>query len=176
MKLHTFTSRHKNDLDVKKIFKKKYDYFMLFSYKMLNFTSAPEILQENIVDNFYASSIIQLSQKEPLFLPDNSKSLRNRVITISSNEKVSKYALKTFTYFSNVFLKCLNLDSFNLKFSSFITYVTSNIKSIFSAFLNRFSNFNFDINKIRLYEMFFFLLDLFLDLFESKWLFEYKIR
>ena len=82
----------------------------------------------------------------------NSKSLRNRVITISSNEKVSKYALKTFTYFSNVFLKCLNLDSFNLKFSSFITYVTSNIKSIFSAFLNRFSNFNFDINKIRLYK------------------------
>jgi len=26
------------------------------------------------------------------------------------------------------------------------------------------------------YEMFFFLLDLFLDLFELKWLFEYKIR
>ena len=124
----------------------------IFSYKMLNFTSAPEILKENIVDNFLGSSIIQLSQKEPLFLPDNSKSLRNRVITISSNEKVSKYALKTFTYFSNVFLKCLNLDSFNLKFSSFITYVTSNIKSIFSAFLNRFSNFNFDINKIRLYK------------------------
>ncbi len=90
--------------------------------------------------------------KEPLFLPDNSKSLRKRVVTISSNEKVSKYALKTFTYFSKVFLKCLNLDSFNLKFSSFITYVTSNIKSIFSAFLNRFSNFNFDINKIRLYK------------------------
>jgi hypothetical protein len=97
---------------------------------MLNFTSAPEILMENIVDNFLGSSIIQLSQKEPLFLPDNSKSLRNRVITISSNEKVSKYSLKTFTYFSNVFLKCLNLDSFNLKFSSFITYVTSNIKEI----------------------------------------------
>ena len=37
-----------------------------------------------------------------------------RVTTISSNEKVSKYALKTFTYFSSVFLKCLNLDSFNL--------------------------------------------------------------
>ena len=87
-----------------------------------------------------------------LFKPDNSKPFRIRVITISSNEKVSKYALKIFTYFSNVFLKCLNLDSFNLKFSSFITYVTSNIKSIFSAFLNRFSNFNFDINKIRLYK------------------------
>jgi hypothetical protein len=80
---------------------------------MLDFTSAPEILKENIVDDFLGSSIIQLSQKEPLFLLDNSKSLR--VITISSNEKVSKYALKTFTYFSNVFLKCLNLDSFNLK-------------------------------------------------------------
>ena len=119
---------------------------------LVSSSSAPEILKENIVDNFLGSSIIQLSQKEPLFLPDNSKSLRNRVITISSNEKVSKYALKTFTYFSNIFLKCLNLDSFNLKFSSFITYVTSNIKSIFSAFLNRFSNFNFDINKIRLYK------------------------
>ena len=43
----------------------------IFSYKMLNFTSAPEILKENIVDNFLGSSIIQLSQKEPLFVPDN---------------------------------------------------------------------------------------------------------
>jgi hypothetical protein len=115
---------------------------------MLNFTCAPKILKENNVDNFSGSSIIQLSQKEPLFIPDNSKSLRNRVITISSNEKVSKYALKTFNYFSNFFLKCLKLDSFNLKFNRFLTYVTSNIKSIFSAFLNRFSYFNFDINRI----------------------------
>jgi len=140
---------------------------------MLNSTSAPEILKENIVDNFLGSSIIQLSQrnsqgkycrqffrfkyhsvksKRTFILSDSSKSLRNRVITISSNEKVSKYALEIFTYFSNVFLKCLNLDSFNLKFSSFITYITSNMKSIFSAFLNRFSNFNFDINKIRLHK------------------------
>ena len=66
---------------------------------MLNFTSAPKILKENIVDNFLASSLIQLSQKEPLFIPDNSMSLRNRIIAISSNEKVSKFALKTFTYF-----------------------------------------------------------------------------
>ena len=85
---------------------------------MLNFTSAPEILKENIVDNFLGSSIIQLSQKEPLFLPDNSKSLRNRVITISSNQKISKYALKTFTYFSNVFLKCFYFYTFTLFFFS----------------------------------------------------------
>ncbi len=70
---------------------------------MLNTTSAPEILKENIVDNFLGSSIIQLSQKEPLFLPDSSKSLRNRVITISSNEKVSKYACKNLY----LFFKCL---------------------------------------------------------------------
>jgi len=38
---------------------------------MLYFTSAPEILKENIEDNFLGSSIIQLSQKEPLFVPDN---------------------------------------------------------------------------------------------------------
>jgi len=87
-----------------------------FSYKMLNFTSAPEILKENIVDNFLGSSIIQLCQKEPLFLPENSKSLRNRVITISSNQKISKYALKTFTYFSNVFLKCFYFYTFTLFF------------------------------------------------------------
>ena len=80
-----------------------------------------KILKEDIVDNFLASSIIQLSQKEPLFIPDNSKSFRNRVITISSNENAYKFALKTFAYFSNVFLKCLNLDFFNLKFSSYIT-------------------------------------------------------
>ena len=71
----------------------------VFSYKVLNFTSAPKILKENIVDHFLASSIIQLCQKEPLFIPDNSKSLRNRVTTISFNEKVYKYAVKTFTYF-----------------------------------------------------------------------------
>ena len=92
-----------------------------FLYKLLNFTSAPKIFKENIVDNFLASSIIQLRQKESLFIPDNSMSLRNRVIIITSNEKVSIYAFKTFTYCSNVFLKCFNLDFFNLKFSSFIT-------------------------------------------------------
>ena len=68
------------------------------------FISAPKIFKENIVDNFLASSSSQLSQKEPLFIPDNSKSLRKRVITISSNVKVSIYALKTFTYFSNVLI------------------------------------------------------------------------
>jgi len=30
-------------------------------------------LKENIAENFLGASIIQLSQKEPLFLPDNSK-------------------------------------------------------------------------------------------------------
>ena len=49
---------------------------------MLNFAFAPKILKENIADNFLASSISQLSQKEPLFIPDNFKSLRNRVVTI----------------------------------------------------------------------------------------------
>jgi len=124
----------------------------VFTFKMLNFTVAPKILKEDIVGNFLAWSITQLSQKEPIFIPDNSKSLKNRVITISLNEKVSKYALKTFSYFSNVFLKCINLDSFNLKFSSFITCVTSNLKSIFSAFLYSFSNFNFDIKRVRIYK------------------------
>jgi len=66
---------------------------------MLNFTFAHKILKEVIVDIFLASSITQLSQKEPLFIPDSSKSLRNRIITISSNEKVSKYALKLFLIF-----------------------------------------------------------------------------
>ncbi len=49
---------------------------------MLNFTCAPKILKENNVDNFSGSSIIQLSQKESLFIYENSMSLRKRVIII----------------------------------------------------------------------------------------------
>jgi len=60
---------------------------------MLNFTFAPKIPKENTVDNFLASRIIQLSQKEPLFIPDNSMSLRNRVITIPSLDVLSKYVI-----------------------------------------------------------------------------------
>jgi hypothetical protein len=60
-------------------------------FKILNIYKCygSKILKEDIVDNFLASSIIQLSQKEPLFIPDNSKSLTNRVITNSSNENIN---------------------------------------------------------------------------------------
>jgi len=45
----------------------------VFAFKMLNFTTAPKIRKEYIVDNFLASSIIKLSQKDALFLPYNFK-------------------------------------------------------------------------------------------------------
>jgi len=38
---------------------------------MLNFTSAPVILKENIVENFLGSSIIQLSKKEQFNILNN---------------------------------------------------------------------------------------------------------
>ena len=61
---------------------------------------------------------------------------------------------RIFYLFFKYLLEMLKSLSFNLKFSSFITYVASNIKSIFSSFrtLNSFSNFNFDINIVRIYK------------------------
>jgi hypothetical protein len=65
----------------------------VFSFEILNIDSAPEIFKEDIENKKY------------LFcMPENTKTLR-RFVTISTNHNAAKY----------VFLKCFNLNIFNLK-------------------------------------------------------------
>jgi len=54
----------------------------IFSFKMLNFVSAPKILKEVIVKNFQEKSLIEKpdlvdDNKESVFIPENTRTFRN---------------------------------------------------------------------------------------------------
>ena len=79
---------------------------------------------------------------DPLFVPENIKSLRNRNVIIYSQDAQSKFLINTFSYFSHTFLKCFKLDIFNLNYNQFFKGVTLNINNIFTSVINKFSKFN----------------------------------
>ena len=72
----------------------------VLSFKLLNFKAAPEILKDDILKNYLDLSNFQLN---PLLIPESFKELRSRTINIFSKDIISKYKIKTFSYFSNVF-------------------------------------------------------------------------
>jgi hypothetical protein len=57
---------------------------------------------------------------DPLFVPENIKSLKNLNVSIYSQDVQSKYLMNTFSYFSLNFLKLFKLDIFNLIYNQFI--------------------------------------------------------
>jgi len=61
---------------------------------------------------------------DPLFVPENIKSLRNRNAIIYSQDVLSKYLINTFSSFSNNFLKRFKLDIFNLNYNQFFKEAT----------------------------------------------------
>ena len=91
----------------------------IFSFKMLNFVSAPKILKEIIETKFQELKSQETNNADPLFVPENIRSLRNRNVIIYSQDAQSKFLINTFSYFSQTFLKCFKLDIFNLNYNQF---------------------------------------------------------
>jgi hypothetical protein len=89
----------------------------IFSFKMLNFVSAPKILKEIIETKFQELKGQETNNADPLFVPENIWSLRNRNVIIYSQDAQSKFLINTFSYFSQNFFKCFKLDIFNLNYS-----------------------------------------------------------
>jgi len=70
----------------------------VFSFKMLNFVSAPKILKETIETKFQELKTQETNKTDPLFVPGNKKSLRNRNDIIYSQDIQSK--LYIFLFFT----------------------------------------------------------------------------
>jgi hypothetical protein len=71
---------------------------------MLNFISAtPKILKEDVETKFQELKTQETNNADPLFVPENIKSLRNRNVIIYSQDVQSKFLINTFSYFSHNF-------------------------------------------------------------------------
>jgi hypothetical protein len=71
---------------------------------MLNFISAtPKILKEDVETKFQELKTQETNNADPLFVPENIKSLRNRNVIIDSQDVQSKFLINTFSYFSHNF-------------------------------------------------------------------------
>ena len=89
----------------------------VFSFKMLNFVSAPKNLKEVFLKSLEEKSLTEKSvsvdlvgaQIEPVFIPENTRTLRNGKTFLSKPEIVTKYYLKTFDHFSKSFLNWIFL-------------------------------------------------------------------
>ncbi len=92
---------------------------------MLNFVSAPKLLKEMIETKFQELKSQETNNADPLFVPENIRSFRNRNVIIYSQDAQSKFLINTFSYFSHTFLKCFKLDIFNLNYNQFFKEVTT---------------------------------------------------
>ena len=63
----------------------------VLSFKMLNFISAPKILKETIETKFQELKTQETNNADPLFVPENIKSLRYRNVIIYSQNVQSKF-------------------------------------------------------------------------------------
>ena len=106
---------------------------------MLNFISAPKILKETLETKFQELKTQETNNADPLFVPENIKSLSNRNVSIYSQDVQSKFLINTFSYCSHSFLKCFKLDIFNLNYNQFFKEATTNINNIFTSLKNQFA-------------------------------------
>jgi hypothetical protein len=116
----------------------------VLSFKLLNFKSAPEILKNHILENFLDLTNFQLN---PQLIPESTKRLRNRVINVFSTDVITKYKLKTFSYFSNIFLNCFDINIFNLSFKNFLIFLKEYNNVIYSAISSTFTYFNLELKR-----------------------------
>ena len=132
----------------------------VFSFKMLNFVSAPKNLKEVFLKSLEEKSLTEKSvsvdlvgaQIEPVFIPENTRTLRNGKTFLSKPEIVTKYYLKTFDHFSKSFLNCFKLDIFEERLGKFNTWLNNNMTYVFRSFTENFSNFNLALNNLYMYK------------------------
>ena len=108
-------------------------------FKKLNFKSVPKTLQGDICANYLELSSFELN---PLHVPETIRNLRNRAIY--NLEILTKYKQKTFSYFSYLFLKCFDLNIFNLPFKNFLLFYNEYSNIIYTSLTKTFTYFNLD--------------------------------
>jgi len=127
---------------------------------MLNFVSAPKNLKEVFLKRLEEKSLTEKSvsvdlvgaQIEPVFIPENTRTLRNGKTFLSKPEIVTKYYLKTFDHFSKSFLSCFKLDIFEERLGNFNTWLNNNMTYVLRSFTENFSNFNLALNNLYMYK------------------------
>jgi hypothetical protein len=116
----------------------------VLSFKLLNFRSAPQILKNDIVNNFLELSSFQLN---PLLIPESIRKLRSRAIYISSTDIITKYKLKIYSFFSNIFLNSFDLNIFDFCFRDFLIFQKDYINLIYTFISKTFTYFNLELKR-----------------------------
>jgi len=89
---------------------------------------------------------------EPVFIPQNTRKLRNGKTFQTKPEILTKYYLKTFDHFSKSFLNCSKLDIFKEKLVNFNIWLNNNITYVFKSFAENFFNFNLALKNLYMYK------------------------
>ena len=78
----------------------------------------------------------------PICVPETIRKLRNRAIY--DLDIITKYKLKTFSYFSYIFLNCFDLSIFNLPFKNFLIFYNEYSNVIYTSLTKTFTYFNLE--------------------------------
>ena len=127
---------------------------------MLNFVSSSKILKEVFLKSYEGKSLTEESVSvervdtriEPVFIPENTRTLRNGKTFQTKPEIFTQYYLKTFDFFSKSFLNCFKLDIFKEKLVNFNIWLNNNITYVFKSFAENFSNFNLALKNLYMYK------------------------
>ena len=103
--------------------------------------------------SFHFSCFLYVSMRiEPVFIPENKRTLRNGKSFQTKPEIFTKYYLKTFDHLSKSFLNCFKLDIFKEKLVNFNIWLNNNITYVFKSFAENFSNFNLALKNLYMYK------------------------
>ena len=127
---------------------------------MLNFVSSPKKLKGNPCKKLWRNSLTEESVSielvdtriEPVFITENTRTLRSGKTFQTKPEIFTKYYLKTFDHFSKSFLNCLKLDIIKEKLVNFNIWLNNNITYFYKSFAENFSNFNLALKNVYMYK------------------------
>ena len=113
-----------------------------------------DFFQNKIINNIINSVSIELvdTRIEPVFIPENTRTLRNGKTFKTKPEIFTKYNLKTFDHFSKYFSNCLKLDIIKEKLVNFNIWLKNNIFYFYKSFAENFSNFNLVLKNLNMYK------------------------
>ncbi len=131
----------------------------IFSFKV-RFVSSPKILKEVLVKSYEEKSLTEESVSvelvdtpiELVFIPENTRTLRNGKTFQKKSEIFTKYYLKTFDHFSKSFLNCFKLDILKEKLVNFNIWLNNNKTYVFKSFAETLSNFNLALKNLHMYK------------------------
>jgi len=101
---------------------KSFDFLNLFFLKSLE--------EKSLTEKSVSVDLVG-AQIEPVFIPENTRTLRNGKTFQTKPEIFTKYYLKTIDHFSKSFLNCFKLDIFKEKLVNFNIWLNNNITYVF---------------------------------------------